>query len=145
MRRPLNGDLADWLRDLAPVPHPEDYVFCHLQQGAYGALASCNPLASILEDDGLSLIVPKAEADREGLSYQGVFCCLSLQVYSPLEGVGLTAILASELAHHNISANIISGTLHDHILVPKVDGDRALAVLRALSAQHQRQGGRGHE
>ena len=132
----MSGELANWLRHLAPEAHSEDYVFCHLKQGAYGALASCSPLASILEDDGLSLILPQAEADREGLSYRGVFCCLSLRVYSSLEGVGLTAAIATELAHHNISANMIAGTLHDHILVPKADKERALAALKTLSARH---------
>ena len=42
------------------------------------------------EDEGLSLILPKSEADRLGLSYETPMKQITLMVFSSLEGVGLT-------------------------------------------------------
>jgi hypothetical protein len=44
----------------------------------------------------------------------------------------MTAAFATALADHGISANVIAGLHHDHLLVPDADADRAIDVLRAL-------------
>jgi hypothetical protein len=125
--------LTTLLENIAPKLLPDDYVFCHLRGARFDSLPGDGCLAAIQEDEGLSFVLSKAAADREGLSYQGTFRCLSLQVYSSLHAVGLTAALTKELTDHGISANMIAGTLHDHVLVPSADGDRALHVLQSLS------------
>jgi len=79
-------------------------------------------------------VLPRASAVQEGLSYQGVFRCIRLHVFSSLQAVGLTATVSTELATHGISANLIAGTHHDHVLVPEDKADRALNLLMALSA-----------
>jgi hypothetical protein len=58
-------------------------------------------------------------------------------VHSSLQAVGLTAAVASELAAHNISANVIAGTHHDHVFVPSSDANRALELLKSMSDRAQ--------
>jgi hypothetical protein len=47
--------------------------------------------------------------------------------------VGLTARLSTALAEQGISANILAGAHHDHILVPQARALDALATLRQLN------------
>jgi uncharacterized protein len=57
--------------------------------------------------------------------------CITLNVYSALDGVGLTAAVAGALAAEGIACNMIAACHHDHVLVP-ADSGRAMAVLLAL-------------
>lgn len=91
-------------------------------------------MASIMEDEGLSLIVRKAIADENKLTYAGVFACISLGAYSSLEAVGLTATVAPRLAAHGVATNMIAGYHHDHIFVQTELADLAISVLQELSA-----------
>ena len=91
-------------------------------------------LACFAEQEGLTLVLSKESADQEGLSYQGCFRCISLQVHSSLQAIGLTAAVASELASHGISANVIAAHHHDHVFVPSRDAEEALRLLEAMSA-----------
>jgi hypothetical protein len=61
-----------------------------------------------------------------------VFRCITLSVHSSLDAVGLTAVVATQLAAHNISANVIAAFYHDHVFVPAPHADAALAALQAL-------------
>jgi hypothetical protein len=128
-------DLATLIRNLKPKMRPATYVFCSLAEGSYGALAHTDPLASFAEPEGLTLVMSQENADRESLTYQGTFRCIGLEVYSHLEAVGLTAAIASELATHGISANVIAAHHHDHVFVPSRDAEQALRLLEAMSAR----------
>lgn len=128
-------DLAVLLRDLRPQLQPQTYVFCSVAGAEYGDLPHTAPLACFAEPEGLSLVITQAHADQADLSYQGTFGCITLQVHSSLQAVGLTAAVATELAAHDISANVIAATHHDHVLVPASDAHRALALLEAMSAR----------
>ena len=128
-------DLTALLDNLRPVLQPGTYVFCSVPGARYGDLSHTAPVACFAEDEGLSLVITQTHADHEGLTYQGTFGCITLQVHSSLQAVGLTAAVASELAAHNISANVIAATHHDHVLVPASDAHRAVELLEAMSAQ----------
>ena len=128
-------DLATLIRNLRPKMLPATYVFCSLQDANYGALAHTNPLACFAETEGLTLVMTKENADGEGLAYQGAFRCIGLQVHSSLEAVGLTAAVASELAAHSISANVIAGAFHDHLFVPSRHANQALHLLESMAAR----------
>lgn len=128
-------DLATLIRNLRPQILPATYVFCSLSDANYGALAHAKPLACFAEPEGLTLVITKESADQEGLAYQGTFRCMSLQVHSSLEAIGLTAAVASELATHGISANVIAAYHHDHVFVPSRHADRALHLLQSMSAR----------
>ncbi len=126
-------DLAALLHKLVPDLLPQTYVFCTVDGAKYGHLSHTEPLASFQESEGLTLVLSQDSADKEGLRYEGTFRCVSLNVHSSLEAIGLTAVIASALARQNISANMIAGFYHDHLFVPSVHGQQALRILRALN------------
>ena len=128
-------DLDTLIRNLKPRTLPATYVFCSLADADYGALSHTSPLASFAEPEGLTLVLTRESADQEDLPYQGTFRCISLQVHSSLEAVGLTAAVTGELANHGISANVIAGYHHDHIFVPSHQAEAALQLLEIMSSQ----------
>ena len=118
---------------MAPSALPARYVFCTVRGARYGDLARLKPLASVREPEGLTLVLEQAMADANGLSYDGEFAGILLQVHSSLEAVGLTAAVAGALAEQGISANVIAGYFHDHFMVPASGAPEALAALSRLS------------
>ena len=128
-------DLDTLIRNLKPRTLPATYVFCSLADADYGALSHTSPLASFAEPEGLTLVLTRESADQEDLPYQGTFRCISLQVHSSLEAVGLTAAVTGELAAEGISANVIAGYHHDHIFVPAHQAESALRLLENMSSQ----------
>ena len=129
-------NLAVLLASLAPSLAAGEYVFCSFPSARYGDHAELKPLACYLEPEGLTLVVPKGKADANGTSYKTVFKAITLQVHSSLDAVGLTAVVATRLSEHEISANFVAGHFHDHILVQREQAEKALAALVELARQH---------
>ncbi|CAN7337590.1 ACT domain-containing protein [Rhizobium sp. LjRoot98] len=121
-------DLEILLREMRPDLRPGDYVYCSVPAEDASWL-SLKPLGFFREDEGLTLILDKADADKAGLTYGLVMRCITLTVHSALEAVGLTAAVAVALTRHGISANVVAAYHHDHIFVPADDAERALAAL----------------
>ncbi len=94
-------------------------------------------IATFREDEGVSAIVPSPVADEAGQEGPD-FRRIVLQVHSDLEGVGLTAAVASALADAGIACNVVAAYHHDHVFVPAVRADEALALLLGLSADARR-------
>lgn len=90
--------------------------------------------AAVREAEGLTVVLPRAEADSLGLSYDFVGAWITLQVHSSLEAIGLTAAVSAALTGAKISCNVLAGFHHDHILVPVADAERALEALHELVA-----------
>ncbi|RCU49562.1 MULTISPECIES: ACT domain-containing protein [Corallincola] len=127
------SDLDTLLKALSPSLSGVEYVFCHVGDAAYGDYADLFPVATFREKEGLTLVITKTEADVAEMGYQGVFRCITLDVHSSLEAVGLTAVVSSKLAEQGISANVIAAYYHDHVFVPVDRADDALAILNKLT------------
>ena len=125
-------DLSKLLADLRPELTPDEFVFVSLETGRYGDLAELQPLASFSEPEGLSLVIRREQAAPAGLSYEGVFRCITLRIHSSLEAVGLTAAISAALTEKNISANVIAACYHDHVLVPAERVEEALVTLSGI-------------
>ncbi|UYP29549.1 ACT domain-containing protein [Pseudomonas sp. Z8(2022)] len=125
-------NLARLLQSMTPQLNPGQYVFCCV--AAEHDCSNLQPIASLREAEGLSLVLARESADRHGLSYDYVAAWITLQVHSSLAAVGLTASFSAALAQAGISCNVIAGFHHDHIFVPLQCAERALSTLRALSA-----------
>ena len=121
------------LKKMSPVLNDVEYVFCTVTGAGYGDFADARPLAAYIEDEGLSLVLSKEAAERSGLSYEGVFRCITLGVHSSLEAVGLTATVATDLARHGIAANIVAAHFHDHVFVQSEYANRAIDILSRYS------------
>lgn len=124
-------DLATLIAAMDPVARPEPYVV--VMVGDAAALGNTVPTATIAEDEGLTVVLPQADADLLGLPYDFVAAWITLRVHSALEAVGLTAAFSAALAGVGLSCNVLAGFHHDHLLVPYERRDDALAALRALA------------
>ena len=127
-------DLDELIRSMSPRLVDGEFVFCTLADAVYGDYAELNPVASVREEEGLTLIVPRERAATQGLDYSGAFRCISLQVHSSLDAVGLTAAFSARLTEFGISANVVAGFYHDHLFVQSEQAERALAAIRDLAA-----------
>ncbi len=113
-------DLATLLATIEPMldPRPHDYV----------PMTGTEPppagwLAIVREDEGIAVISPCDE---------GPWARITLTVHSSLDAVGLTAAVSTALATAGLSANMIAGLHHDHILVPWPKRHAALEAIRTL-------------
>jgi hypothetical protein len=88
--------------------------------------------ATIMEDEGLAVVLRRQDADDHGIPYEYVAAWLTLTVHSSLDAVGLTAAFSSALGQAGISCNVLAGFHHDHLLVPISEAARAVEVLRNL-------------
>ena len=78
------------------------------------------------------MLLPLADAQQPDLSPSEPMRCITLDVNSALDGVGLTAAVASALAERQIPCNVVAAYHHDHVFVPQQQADAAVAVLVAL-------------
>ncbi|TSD75445.1 ACT domain-containing protein [Pseudomonas sp. KBS0710] len=123
--------LATLLRSMSPHLNKGDYVFCTLPDQRIPA--GCEVIGSFREQEGLTLIVERQQAEQAGLAFEYVAAWITLNVHSALEAVGLTAAFASALGSAGISCNVIAGFYHDHLFVGRADAERAMDVLRQLA------------
>ena len=124
-------DLNVLIREMKPERNAGEYVFCVLDPKMN--FATLNPLGWFREREGVTVILPKEQADELSLPYSFVSAWITLNVHSALEAVGLTAAVSHALAQAGISCNIVAAYYHDHLFVPSNDADRALAVLQSIS------------
>jgi uncharacterized protein len=130
--------LSELITALDPVLQAEGYVFCSFPAARYGDHRELQPVAAVREAEGLTLVIPRARADEQHLAYDSVFRLITLQVCSSLEAVGLTAAFSACLTAHGISANVLAGFHHDHVLVQAAEAERALAALQSLARSARR-------
>ena len=132
--RPVKGT-RKMIASMTPVLQEGVFVFCSMLHNDDAKAALRVALGSFAEDEGMSLILPKAEADKLGLTYDTEMKQITLMVFSSLTGVGLTAAVTTELAREKIPANIVAATQHDHVFVPSKHSSRAMNLLRDLQAR----------
>jgi SAM-dependent methyltransferase len=123
-------DLATLLATMRPELLPGAYVFTTTTGPVPDGV---DPVAVVREDEGLTLVVDRAVADRLGLAYDLALAMVTLRVHSSVEAVGLTAAVAAALTEEDISCNVVAGFHHDHLFVPVEQGTRTLRVLQALA------------
>ena len=127
--------LATLLRSMSPHLNDGDYVFCTLPD--HRIPTGCEVIGSFREQEGLTLILERQQAEHAGLAFDYVAAWITLNVHSALEAVGLTAAFASALGKAGISCNVIAGYYHDHLFVGRADAERAMHVLRQLATDSE--------
>ena len=91
------------------------------------------PVATVREEEGLTIVVRQDEADAAGLVYDIALEWITLRVHSALDAVGMTAAFSAALAGAGLSCNVVAGLHHDHIFVPAGRGAEAVELLHALA------------
>lgn len=128
-------DLQKLIQGMKPKLNEGEFVFCIVESSQ--SANTLNPLSTFQEAEGITVIIPKQQADNAALPYSIVCAWITLTVHSSLEAVGLTAAVSKALTDANISCNVIAAYYHDHIFVPVEDAKRAIAVLTNLSAKRE--------
>lgn len=124
-------DLTTLIRTMTPELRGV-YVFCAVDEPTFASLP-IRPLGFFQEEEGLTIILPRDEAERHGLDYTFTAALITLKVHSDLAAVGFLAAISRVLAQEGISTNVVSAYYHDHLFVPYETAERALALLQQLS------------
>jgi len=80
----------------------------------------------------ITIIIERIKADQLGLSYTYISSWITLELFSTLDEVGLTALFSQALASNGISCNVVAGYYHDHVFVKKVDALRSIEILQKV-------------
>lgn len=125
-------DLTRLISGMRPVLNPGRFVFTTVTGPVPPGV---QPVVTVAEAEGRTLVLPQHEADAAGLGYDYVAGWITLTVTSALDAIGLTAAVAGELAEAGLSCNVVAGYHHDHLFVPH---DRATEAVRVLAALARR-------
>jgi len=125
-------NLATLISSMMPILLDDEYVFGTLENATHEQVLALAPLGTFHEQEGLTVFLKKETADQHHIAYEGVFKCITLNVHSSLDAVGLTAAVSTQLAQANISANVVAAYYHDHVFVASKDAKRAIAELERL-------------
>lgn len=133
---PGETNLAVLLKSMQPVLQENEYVFCSVAVEG-GQDVSCytdlNPMGLFHEVEGLTLILPREQADMVELPYTTLFRMITLSIHSSLEAVGFLAAITGKLADHGISVNPVSGYYHDHLFIPIAQAEKAMQLLQSFA------------
>lgn len=118
------------LGGMKPVPKEGAYFFCTTNDATIAALLLHRCLAVFREDEGIALVLAEDDARQHGFDLSMPMCRIVLEVFSALDGVGLTAGVAMALADDGIPCNMIAAYHHDNVFVPATMGQRAIGILK---------------
>jgi hypothetical protein len=125
-------ETAAMIAGMAPRLVPGEVAFVCLE-GPEAAAALDEARALVREREGVTLVLPLEHPLCPAAAIP--MRQITLEVPSALDGVGLTAAVASSLAAAGIACNVIAGAHHDHVFVPAGRADDAVAVLEARAAE----------
>ncbi|WP_028374681.1 ACT domain-containing protein [Leeuwenhoekiella sp. MAR_2009_132] len=124
-------NLKKLIKGMKPKLNTGTFIFCSV--GDLNAINRNETLFEFKEPEGITIVLEQAKADALHLNYSYCSSWITLEIYSSLEAVGLTAAFSTALARAQISCNVIAGYYHDHIFVAQEDAEKAMNVLKALS------------
>lgn len=119
-------DLTELLRTLRVYEHAGLWVYDTTDE----APQLEGSIFCFREREGWSQIRPATSRDDA----TQLWVWLELAVYSDLHAIGFLAHVSAALTAAQIPCNVIAAYHHDHLFVPASNRERALDVLRALSA-----------
>jgi hypothetical protein len=120
------------LRTMRPELQQGEFVFCTVPESDFKQ-AELASLCVFREQEGITLILRREEAEKLQLEYAYVARLITLQVHSSLDAVGFLAAITAALAQHRISVNAVSAYYHDHLFVPADRADDAARILQDLT------------
>jgi hypothetical protein len=127
------------IANMAPLLREGEFVFVTTPDIELCMALASKAMAIYREDEGTSLILPTAIARDAGFDTENPMRCITLKVYSALDGVGLTSAVSGALAERQIPCNMVAAYHHDHVFVPSHLAEEAVGILGAL--QNRADGG----
>lgn len=128
-------DTQAMLANMTPVLMPGEFVFCTTQDADVISRGSALAEGCFKEQEGTTLILARADARALGFADAMPMRHILLEVFSALDGVGLTAAVAGALAAQGIPCNMVAAFHHDHVFVPADMAARAMSVLTDVQKQ----------
>jgi hypothetical protein len=125
------SDLKALLTSMNPKIIKGEYVFCTMSE-AESSSSRVNPISVFHEEEGISLILKKEEAERYSIPFSSIWARITLKVHSSLLAVGFLAVITDKLAKAGISVNVVSAYYHDHLFVPLEKADEVMSLLMSL-------------
>ena len=125
----------EMISGMTPDVQPGNYVFVSTDDPTLIASLSSRTISTFKEEEGMSLLIPVELAEKSKLNVDHPMRCITLNVYSSLEGVGLTAAVSTALGDNAIPCNMVAAFHHDHVFVPSEMCDQAMEVLKSLQNQ----------
>lgn len=125
-------DLDALLRHMKPELRPGIFVFCTIPPSE-PVPAALDPLLTFREQEGITLVILREQAEAARLRYASASRFIALTVYSALDAVGFLAAITARLAEAGISVNAVSAFHHDYLFVPIDRAEAAMTVLRSMS------------
>jgi len=132
--------MLPFFADTKLIVHPDDYVLVSVppDQGAEAYRLRLRPFSSVTYDHGeVSLVVRASEWTvnesrfREA-KVEGPYTLITFDVVLDLALVGYLSVVSSLLAEEGVSIYALSTYLKDHILVRKMDSEKAVEALTRL-------------
>lgn len=120
------------INSMKPDLCDKKFVFTTVSEDQLGSL-SVKPFCLFREEEGVSLILEKSDAERSSLLFEGSWSLITCKINSDLAAVGFLAAMSRVLAERGIAVNAVSAYYHDHLFVPSNRAKEALDVLRCLS------------
>jgi hypothetical protein len=128
-------NMTTLLSSMSPELIDGEFVFCSFGNAKYGDHSQLDPIATLMEEEGLTLVISKRKAQEYGVAFESVFRCITLRVHSSLDAVGLTAAVSRRLAERGMAANMIAGYFHDHVFVATDTAEKALAAMEEFALE----------
>ena len=123
---------VDMITGMTPTLRDGSFVFGISDDPKIVAALFPATICTFQEHEGTSMILPFDVAQTAGFDCSAPMSCITLNVYSSLEGCGLTAAVATALSDKGIACNMVAAFHHDHAFVPSDRADEAVKVLLDL-------------
>jgi uncharacterized protein len=125
-------DLVKLCASLNSVMAQPVYVYCSFID--FSLPAGLTAFCTVREEEGLTAVVERSDAERLRLPYTFESRLITLSVHSSLEAVGFIAVISRTLAQAGIPCNAIAGYYHGHVLIPIGRAEEAMTLFRKIAA-----------
>lgn len=128
------SDAKAMISGMKPELIDGQFVFCTTTDTDLATKCIATAICMFQEREGVSFILSAAQAELLGFDQAVPMRQITLNVFSSLNGVGLTSAVAQALADANIPCNMVAAYHHDHVFVPNESADLAFELLMRMSA-----------
>jgi uncharacterized protein len=127
------SDAFGMISGMTPTLQKSEFVFCSVTDESMD-WQSMRPLGLFRESESTTIILERSVAETHGLDAALPMRYITLEVHSALDGVGLTAAVATALSDAGIPCNMVAAFHHDHVFVPSSMAEAALDTLLKVQA-----------
>jgi hypothetical protein len=121
---------ASYAREHEAHPQRGRLFFCTANDATIAAALLHRSLAAFRQDECVALVLAEDDARQQVFDLSMPMCRIVLEVLSALDGVGLSAGVATALADDGIPCNMIAAYHHDNVFAPESMAHRAINILK---------------